>query len=79
MQSIFGNQLDLRTITQPVDCYCVSKKNFVYDIYPYHVVPDPNKKIVHEFKEAFRLILVPVGRALANDRDEIIKIGMFLN
>ena len=78
MQNIFGNLLDLNEIKEPVDCYCVSQKNFVYDIYHYTVPCHTDKKIVHEFHEAFRLILVPVGKALCNDRGEIVRTGMFL-
>ncbi len=79
MQSIFGNQLDLRELSQPVDCYCVSKNNFVYDKYSYTIMPQMEHKVVHEFHEAFRLILVPVGRAICNDDGKEVRVGMFLN
>lgn len=79
MATIFGNQLDLRELTQPMDCYCVSRNNFVYDKYSYTILPSGEKPCVHEFHEAFRLILVPVGRAMCTDDGREVKVGMFLN
>ncbi len=79
MQNIFGNKLDLNTLTQPVDCYCISKSNFCYDKYRYTVINSLEPNVVHEFHEAHRLILVPVGKALCTDAGEELKVGMFLN